>query len=175
MTIATGTTASMTTSASAPWLDASVPVHAQRIVRRALVDVGLLEMPPGSNRSPRIDAYLRAVGSPIGSSWCAAAVAAWWRDAGVPVPTADAGRCAAWEAWARRTDAWRDAPSVGSAVIYGAGDIAVHMGVVVRLGPVLLSVEGNTTLTGFGVNGAAVALKAVALDRVRGYVLPRAG
>jgi len=60
-------------------------------------------------------------------------------------------------------------------VIYGAGDIAVHMGVVVRLGTVLLSVEGNTTLTGFGVNGVAVALKAVALDRVRGYVQPRVG
>lgn len=167
------TVADMNTIESAPWLDASVPAHAQCIVRRALADVGLLEMPPGSNRSLRIDEYLRAVGSPIGSSWCAAAVAAWWRDAGVSVPTADAGMCAAWEAWARHTNAWYDAPSVGSAVIYGAGGIAVHMGVVVRLGPVLLSVEGNTTLAGFGVTGVAVTLKEVARDRVRGYAVPR--
>lgn len=170
MTIA----ASMIPSASAPWLEASVPAHSQRIVRRALADVGLLEMPPGSNRSPRIDGYLCAVGSPVGSSWCAAAVAAWWRESGVPVPIADAGRCAVWESWAHRTGAWSDVPREGSAVIYGAGDIAVHMGVVVRLAPLLLSVEGNTTLTGFGVNGVAVTLKEVARDRVRGYAVPRA-
>lgn len=163
------------TSVPAPWLDASVPAHAQRIVRRALADVGLLEMPPGSNRSPRIDAYLRAVGSPLGSSWCAAAVAAWWRDVGVRVPPAEAGSCAAWERWARSTGAWREAPSVGSAVLYGMGDVALHMGVVVRIAPLVLSVEGNTTLTGFGADGEAVTLKRVALQRVRGYVVPVTG
>ena len=166
------TIADMMTKASAPWLDASVPARAQRIVRRALADVGLLEMPPGSNRSPRIDEYLRAVGSPIGSRWCAAAVAAWWRDAGVRVPSTDAGSCAIWERWGRDRGVWRAEPSVGCAVLYGSGDVAVHMGVIARVAPLLLSVEGNTTLTGFGADGEAVTLKQVALHRVRGYVVP---
>ena len=30
------------------------------------------EQPAGSNRSPEIDGWLRAVGSPLGSPWCAA-------------------------------------------------------------------------------------------------------
>lgn len=57
-------------------------------------------------------------------------------------------------------------------MLYGSGDVAVHMGVIVRVAPLLLSVEGNTTLTGFGADGEAVALKQVALHRVCGYVVP---
>lgn len=86
----------------APWLDATTPDLEQRIVRRALCDVGIVEMPPGSNRSPRIDEYVAAVGSPIGSRWCAAALAAWWRKSGATTPDQDAGSCDVWVSWARK-------------------------------------------------------------------------
>ena len=69
----------------AEWLDDTVPALDQAIVRRAMCDIGIVEMPPGSNRSPRIDEYVAAVGSPVGSRWCAAAVAAWRRGGGSAV------------------------------------------------------------------------------------------
>lgn len=159
---------------SAAWLDASVGELAQRVVRRALLDVGMLEMPPGSNRSPRIDMYVAAVGSPLGSRWCAAAVAAWWRDAGSQSPAHDAGSCDAWHAWALANALWRTAPEPGYAVLFGSGTKAVHIGVVVRVSPLVLSVEGNTSPGGFDANGVAVALKQVNQHTVLGYIAPRA-
>jgi hypothetical protein len=157
---------------SAAWLDASVDKLAQRIVRRALLDVGIVEMPPGSNRSPRIDTYVTAVGSPPGSRWCAAAVAAWWRDAGAVVPPHNAGSCDAWHAWAVENARWRTAPEPGYAVLFGATSKAVHIGVIVRVAPLVLSIEGNTSLGALDVNAVAVALKQVSAERVLGYVAP---
>lgn len=159
---------------SAAWLDTSVSALAQRIVRRALLDVGIVEMPPASNRSPRIDMYVGAVGSPLGSRWCAAAVAAWWRDAGALVPPREAGSCDAWHAWAMQNTRWRTAPEPGHAVLFGVGTKAVHIGVVVRVTPLVLSVEGNTSLGTFDPNGVAIALKQVNAQRVLGYVAPLA-
>ena len=72
---------------SAPWLDVNVPSLHAAIIRRALLDIGLCEIPPGSNRSARIDSYNTATGAPIGSYWCASALAAWWREAGAATPT----------------------------------------------------------------------------------------
>lgn len=160
-------------SVLAPWLDDSVPALQQTIVRRAICDIGIVEIPPGSNRSPRIDEYVAAVGSPPGSRWCAAAVAAWWRDSGADVPPLNAGSCNAWVTWSRRLQSWESRPAAGSAVIYGSNDIASHIGVIVRVAPLLLSVEGNTSIAGnFDPDGVAVALKQVATSRVLGYIKP---
>lgn len=159
----------------AEWLDDTVPALDQAIVRRAMCDIGIVEMPPGSNRSPRIDEYVAAVGSPVGSRWCAAAVAAWWRECGAEVPPLNAGSCNAWMAWSKRRNTWSDDPRVASAVVYGTDNNAAHIGVVVRTEPVSLSVEGNTSIAvDFDTNGIAVTLKQVARSRVLGYIAPRA-
>ncbi len=42
------------------------------------------ESPPGSNRSPEIDEWLTALGTPLGSPWCAAFVHACLRASGDP-------------------------------------------------------------------------------------------
>jgi hypothetical protein len=157
----------------AAWLDDAVPSLEQSIVRRAMCDIGIVEMPPGSNRSARIDEYVAAVGSPPGSRWCAAAVAAWWRDCGAEVPVSNAGSCNAWVAWAKRLRSWDSIPAAGSAVVYGSNGIATHIGVIVRVTPQLLSVEGNTSIAGDSdPDGIAVALKQVATSRVLGYIKP---
>lgn len=162
-----------TASSTAAWLDDTVPELEQAIVRRAMCDIGIVEMPPGSNRSPRIDEYVAAVGSPAGSRWCAAALAAWWRDAGAVIPAHDAGSCNAWMAWAKRQGYWSDKPAAGHGVVYGRNGIAVHIGVIVRTTPLLLSTEGNTSIAGsFDPNGVAVTLKEVAVARVLGYIAP---
>lgn len=161
-------------SVAAAWLDDSVSELAQAIVRRAMRDVGIVEMPPGSNRSPAIDEYVGAVGSPAGSRWCAAALAAWWRDCGADVPVVDGGSCNAWMTWAARQKIWNSEPAPGRAVVYGRNGVAVHIGVIVRVSPVLLSVEGNTSLAGgLDADGIAVTLKRVATSRVLGYITPR--
>jgi hypothetical protein len=161
-------------SALAAWLGDSVSPMEQAIVRRAMCDIGIVEMPPESNRSPRIDDYVRAVGSPPGSRWCAAALAAWWRECGAAIPMADAGSCNEWMAWSKRAETWTDRPRAGSAVVYGSNGAAVHIGVIVRTEPVLLSVEGNTSIGGgMDLHGIAVALKQVGTSRVLGYIVPR--
>jgi hypothetical protein len=142
------------------------------IVKRALTDVGICEIPPGSNRSGRIDEYVTAVGSPLGSFWCAAAVTAWWREAGAETPPRLAGSCDAWMQWGVATGRWSERAAMGAAVVYGRPGDASHIGVVVRTAPLLLAVEGNTTLGGFNRNGVAVALKEVDAGRVLGYVHP---
>ena len=157
----------------AEWLSDDVPELERAIVRRAMCDIGIVEMPPGSNRSPRIDEDVIAVGSPVGSRWCAAAVAAWWRECGAAVPPLSAGSCNAWMAWSKRQKSWRSVPAAGRAVVYGSNGIAVHIGVIVRVAPRLLSVEGNTSIAGnFDPDGIAVAPKQVMASRVLGYIEP---
>jgi hypothetical protein len=158
--------------ALARWLPAETPAIAAAAVRRALTDVGICEIPPGSNRSGVIDAYVRATGSPVASFWCAAACAAWWRDVGLPIPPTAAASCNAWQSWAKKTGRWSVVPVAGAVVLYGFGSNAEHCGLVVRTDPIVLTVEGNTSLAGYSRNGVAVDLKAIYAERVMGYVLP---
>jgi hypothetical protein len=160
----------------APWLEGDTPDRVRTLVERALKDVGVLETAP--NRSPRIDSYLHAAGVPeemivAGKGWwCAAAVGAWWRECGYAVPAGYAS-CDKWLVWAKATKRWRATPEIGCAVLYGKGEDAHHIGLVIRVQPVILSVEGNTTVEGsaFEPNGTAVALKKVAApDPILGYV-----
>lgn len=158
----------------ARWLPASTPELNRRIVKRALLDVGVCEIPPGSNRSGVIDDYNQRASAPVGSFWCAAAVHAWWQDAGAAVPEAGPAGCDEWMKWAKKTGRWSDKPSPGAAVVYGKPTDANHIGVIVRVDPILESVEGNTTIGGaFNRNGVAVDLKSPELSRVLGYIHPR--
>lgn len=156
----------------AAWAPSSLPPVNLAIAKRALLDIGICEIPPGSNRSGRIDEYLMACGSPVGQPWCAAAVAAWWRESGAATPSRLPASCDAWRDWAQATGRWSTEPIIGAAVVYGTASDANHIGVVVRTSPLLLSVEGNTALMGFSRNGVLVDLKAVNLERLLGYVHP---
>jgi len=161
----------------ARWLPDATPTLNKLIVTRAILDVGLLEEPPGSNHSPTIDGYLTAVGSPLGSAWCAAAVSAWFRDAGAAYPHSAAGSCAMWYEVGLDTGMLSHVPAPGCAVLYDfSGDgHADHMGVVVRTDPLILSVEANTTLprqTGNEREGVACVLKLVDTAHVLSYFHP---
>jgi len=158
--------------ALARWLPDDLPALQRRIVERALADVGICENPPGSNRSGVIDGYNTAVGAPVGSYWCAAAVAAWFRESGAAIP-AGAASCDRWMLWAQSRGLWVERPTPGAAVVYGVPGDAQHIGVVIRLTPILLSIEGNTTLGGdYSRNGVAVDLKQVNARRLLGYIVP---
>ncbi|HXE60102.1 MAG TPA: hypothetical protein VN607_05325 [Gemmatimonadaceae bacterium] len=165
--------------AVARWLPDDTPSLERALVERALVDVGLLEEPPGSNRSPAIDAYLTAVGSPLGSSWCAAALAAWCRESGVREPSIGAGACEAWHEMGKARSTLTDEPAVGRIVLYdfAGARTADHCGLVVRTDPLVLTVEGNTTMkrqTGSEREGVGCTIAQLDASRVLAYLIPEA-
>jgi hypothetical protein len=162
-------------------LPSTLDGRVQRAIVRAAMDVAaVVEEPLGSNRGPMIDAYLRNAHVPDAvilagkGYWCAAAVGQWWEDAGLPTPSGRAS-CDRWMTWAKETRRWSTTPVLGAAVLYGVPGDARHIGLVVRLAPLVLSIEGNTTIeSGFDRNGNAVALKIVdpRTDPILGYCLP---
>jgi hypothetical protein len=145
-------------------------------------DIGICEMPPGSNRSGRIDEYNRRAGVALGSYWCASAAGIWHLECGAWTPKGYAS-CDEWlrqgEGLGLRRPAGQD-PEPGDVVLYGVGRDAVHIGLIIRTviypaSRLILSVEGNTSVGGAAVarNGVAVAMKAVDEKRVLCYLTPR--
>lgn len=168
----------------ARWLPTDFDPLRRAIVERAMMDDGILEMPPGSNRSGVIDAYCTACGSPLGSYWCAAAVWTWLKDVGAAVPEKLGGSCDAWLNWGEGLLLRRPAgqlPVEGDVVLYGSGRDAHHAGVVIRVyhdavRTLILSKEGNTSIGGTTVtrNGLAVVTKAVDEKAVLCYLSVKA-
>ena len=162
---------------SASWLPFTTDPRLLSAVEHALDSVGICEVPPGSNRGAFIDAWVRDAGSPLGSPWCACAVRFWWTTSGMEVPPSGAGSCDVWMKWAQRTARWTSTPQVGSLVVYGKPGDARHIGLVVRTDPIVLSVEGNTTVEGAEFDssreGRVVSLKEITkTDAVLGYIRP---
>lgn len=151
----------------------------------ALANIGVCEDPPGSNRGPEIDAWTQEFGSPLGSFWCALAVAKARRVGGLWVPATAAGSCDEWLYEANHAGLVTQTPEAGAAVLYTNGKRitggrydgqldAVHMGLVLRVRPVLFSIEGNTTLGKYDRNGYVQTLKQVDTARVLCYIAPSA-
>lgn len=177
------------------WLDPALVSDLQwRIARRTYRDEGIGEVPKGSNRSGRVDRYLRRAGVPesvIRSGmgyWCAAWAGAVWHDAGAEVPSAYAD-CDRWVGYARKNGLWVPASEVvtrlksregaatlvGGATLYGTPTDASHIGVVTRADPdYFRNTEGNTSSNGYSRNGTLCESKDVSFTRLLGVALPRA-
>lgn len=166
----------------APWLTPETTAGNHlgvEIARRALLCVGICEDPPGSNRSPEIDEWLADLGVPLGSPWCAAMVAAVFKTCHAKTPAgAAASSTRAWLAFAGDLSS---VPMIGSATLYGKRATASeparpeHIGILVRNGPLLMDVQGNTRLDSSPEReGIAVDLKRVNEAWLLGYIHPRA-
>lgn len=167
-----------------------------RVVAAARKDLGIIETssPPGKNYggkegggmlpegvSGRIDEMLAVCGldnkakvrsSGSGYYWCAAAVAAWWKEAGLPIPSG-AAACSNWERWAKSNGYFSNLPKVGAAVLYGESGKADHIGIVSAVAEdgTISTIEGNTTGGGkFNRNGCGCFSKTP--RRYIGFVLP---
>jgi hypothetical protein len=155
-----------------------IDCRATLAVERALRDVFLMESPPGSNRGKSIDEYNTRAGSPLGSPYCASAATAWWEDVGLEVPERDRASCDVLYRWALTTRRFHHAPSIGALILYGTGDRdnpSNHVGLVIRLAPLTLSLEANTSMDGrFNREGFAFDRKIVERTdkRVLGFVRP---
>lgn len=145
-----------------------------KIVLRALQDVGITEVPLGSNRGTRIDRYTKRAGSPLASWWCAIWAGAVFIDCGALVPRGYAA-----------TDNWlphlTNTPAIGAAVLYGlrkkgpvrADMDAHHIGIIARLDPLVLTIEGNRAYAGTSNNGVAVDIGPPNRKDILGYVHPQ--
>lgn len=147
----------------AGWIErANVDPLRVRIVERMFCDVGIGERPKGSNRSGRIDTYLRRAKVPesvIRSGkgyWCAAWLGAVWVDAGA-IMWPNYADCDTWVSWGIKHKTWTPVEHVfgtyngktglwtggytreaqwmgliGSAVLFGIPGDASHIGGVIR-------------------------------------------
>lgn len=149
----------------------------------ALQNIGVCEDPVGSNRGPEIDAWADEFGSPRGSFWCALSVGKARKVGGLWIPSHDVGSCDEWYLQAEQQGLLSQTPYHGAAVLYTNGKTitegrykgrkdAVHIGLVLRLRPVAMSIEGNTTIGKYDRNGFVQALKEIDASRVLGYVAP---
>ena len=118
----------------------------------------------------------------VGWPWCAAAVSAWWRQAGCfPLKSLNGGNsfngsagCDVWMNWAKSNGRWSGLPVIGAAVLYGSSRDATHIGIVAAItedGKVT-TIEGNTSKAGFERNGGGCYSKLAATNRIVGYVIP---
>lgn len=113
-------------------------------------------------------------------SWCAAALSAWYVEAGAKIPKSAAGAVQTWIQFAKDNGLWVPAsqtPEPGFAIVYG--DLATlqghHIGCVIRALPWIETVEGNTSKDPYyTTDGEAVWCKApqAYYERVVGYVKP---
>ena len=170
--------------AATDWLfgtDLSAGVH--NALYFALTHIGVCEVPPGSNRGPEIDSWATEFGSPLGSYWCALAVGKARKAGGLWIPLDNVGACNEWVLQGTKDGLTTTTPVPGAAVVYGNathvaggrydGQLdAVHIGIVLRVDPVLLSIEGNTTIEGESRNGWIQTLKEVNKAHVLTYILP---
>lgn len=119
-----------------------------RIVAAARGELGQAEQPPGSNNSPRIAEYRRAVpGGPVGP-WCAYFASWAARQAGTPLGEQGQGFASVegvWS-WAQRTGRALPAgaqPQAGDLIVWGGR----HMGIVESVLPDgrIQTIEGNSS------------------------------
>jgi hypothetical protein len=130
--------------------------------------VGVKEEPPGSNRGPLIDRWLRDAGVPPGNPWCMAFVRAMFRECGrILGGGASVGR---FEQWAHEHGELVKRPFRGDVVCYrfDSDDWPDHVGLVDRVLAVrwlggrfvgtIRTVEGNTA-HGNDANGGQVQVR----------------
>jgi hypothetical protein len=157
---------------------------------RAWADLGILEVPNGSNRGIRIDAMAKRLGFTFKSGqpgvyWCAIWASCVAADCGLLVPEGGALT----DHWLPFTKPgkWDAVPAVGDFVLYGLrrpgpvvdwGD-AHHIGLLARLPEpdqdqaLTLTIEGNRSFAGTASNnGVAVDLGPMMRKDILGYVSP---
>lgn len=159
------------------------PENVKQSIDWALGHIGTIEDPLGSNRGPELDEWCKEAGSPLGSYWCAIALWKSRKAGGLWVPDRDVASCDEWVYQALRANKVISQAVPGAAVIYTNGEKltdgryagqldADHCGLVERVTPKRLSIEGNTTLGKYDRNGIVMTLKEVNSERVYFYIAP---
>lgn len=127
--------------------------------------------------SPRIETMLANVNCRPGNApWHAAAVATWFKDAGVPIPTEGASTVQGWLKWGRDTNRYLATPIVGSAVIIGTtesdpNDTSKKIETATDIGVVVQVVDNERVIACQVVKGE-LKLVEVNISATLGFILP---
>ncbi|MGV3616120.1 MAG: CHAP domain-containing protein [Fimbriimonas sp.] len=134
----------------AQWKGIKLPERALLIAAQECDVYQVREEPKGSNRGPRVDAYLRAARTDVGQAWCAAFVTFCLVKAGKDPHSTDPARgvrypasVASWRAYAQTAGRWSKKPVRGRLFILPGS----HIGFVTKVAEDGLSfetIEGNT-------------------------------
>jgi hypothetical protein len=133
---------------------------AQRTIELATKDLGVHEVPPGSNRGPRIDEMLRTVGlDPAAASyaWCAAAVSTWIFEAAHQLALLKKfhGTASVHRMKELNPSLVIEEPESGCVCLHFETPTTGHAGLLVDE-PGWLSIEGNSDANGSRTGGSVV-------------------
>lgn len=181
-------------------VDTSCPVGLQ-IVQYAKKDVGIIETGTKANNGKgknyggqvgggetpvgkpgRIDIMVTLAGldnqsqvrnTGEGYYWCASAVTAWWKSAGLKTPPG-AAACRNWASWGKKNGLYSNTPKIGAAVLYGPPGREHHIGIVAAISNngKITTIEGNTGGGGFNRNGCGCFVKTPRVSSISGFVIP---
>lgn len=148
--------------------------------------LGVKESPPGSNRGPLIDGWLRQAGVAPGNPWCAAFLSAMFAKAGRVLTFPNRASVGYFEQWARANGYLVARPLKGDVVCYrfDGDDWPDHVGIVERVLALrwrdrvfvgwCQTIEGNTSsgVTGSQSDGGGVFRRRRWINRARFARIP---
>lgn len=141
----------------------------------AVMQIGVKENPPDSNKVKYNTWYYGKKVSGSGYPWCAVFVAWCYDQAGDKTIDSVPNRayCPSYEKWARSRGLWRTSPKPGYLVLYdwGGDGVSDHIGIVEKVidSKHIQAVEGNTAV-GNDSNGGEVMRRKRETKYVRGYI-----
>lgn len=160
-------------------LDAGINVA--KLANQDLTDL-LKEEPIGSNGlgSPRIEAMMANVNIRPGlAPWHGAAVATWFKEAGLPIPDSGASTVQGWIEWGKSTKRYMGSPLVGCAAIIGTREddptdkSKPKIETATDIGVVLQVVDGTRAMICQLVKGE-LKLMELNIEQLLGFIAPSA-
>lgn len=148
-------------------------ILAQSSLEVATRQIGVTEIPKGSNAGPEVEIYLKSVGLTKGYSWCMAFV--YWcvleasKKTGIPNPLKKtAGVLSQWN---NRPELRRRNPEPGFVFIMDYGKGLGHTGFVEKVlpGGKIQTIEGNTNADG-SREGYAVCRRIRSISTCKGFL-----
>lgn len=144
---------------------------AQKSLSVAISQIGVEEIPRGSNKGPEVEAYLKSIGLGGGYSWCMAFV--YWcvlkASVGSSNPLKKTGGVLA--QWNARPELRANNPMPGDIFIMDYGKGLGHTGFVEKILPEgkIQTIEGNTNADG-SREGYAVCRRVRNQKTIKGYL-----
>lgn len=143
---------------------------AQKSLSVAVSQIGVEEIPRGSNKGPEVEAYLKSIGLGGGYSWCMAFV--YWcvlKASGSSNPLKKTGGVLA--QWNARPELRVKDPMPGDIFIMDYGKGLGHTGFVEKILPEgkIQTIEGNTNADG-SREGYAVCRRVRNQKTIKGYL-----
>lgn len=147
--------------------------HSEKALEVALTQLGVQEVPKGSNKGPQVDVYLKSVGINFPASWCMAFVYWSFNEAAISmsIPNMLAKTGGVLDQWNKRKAKYSVSnPKPGDIFIMDFGGGKGHTGIVKRVDKKnIYTVEGNSNDEG-SREGHEVCERLRSLTSIKGYL-----